>query len=116
MKIQPTENGGRIINGSTPYGSWEFLISPKGTLVSHEFSFGEPSNTNKVVEFTKNIVKHRTKMAASASEPVIRDRIACCCKCESFDATRFICKTCGCRWKTKLRTKANSCPENVWAE
>ena len=128
MKINPTEDGGRIIAGDTPYGSWRIVVSPKGEITREStFSFDEQnikqqayesetkvSTGEKAARLVRSIARDPVGMVRAASPAQVRQRLEVCAGCEWLDPKTIGCKICGCSFRQKLTRASNSCPIHEW--
>lgn len=52
----------------------------------------------------------------SSDDPIVKDRLETCEKCEHFLSTFSLCKKCGCAIRFKVLLEVADCPLNKWKE
>lgn len=87
--------------------------STKQTVVS-KTELDPPSVADRVVGFSKSLVKHAKNGFSNVEDDLQRDRLRICKSCPFFNEENISCKKCGCYLLVKTAWASESCPEGKW--
>lgn len=88
--------------------------APQGSTGSPASSPGGPSLARKAANFGKAIVTHAIAGLPKADDATAESRLEICKTCDSFDADRVACKSCGCNLNVKIYWSEQKCPLGKW--
>lgn len=94
--------------------------APKENIVLAKCK-GEPSFTQKAVNYMKAVTKHLITGAATRTDDEVAQCLKICESCDVYNSEGKYCRICGCKcnanksaFTNKIRMKSQQCPRGKW--